>query len=438
MFVQSLEHGAWFQVHTLFAEFAATRLESEDPGAVARMHRRAAEWLRSRGQYVEATTHAAMAGDHEVVAEILSTYHLALLRNGRASTLLRLTRALPDETLREHPTLASAAAAAATLVGNLTLERRKLVQLASQGIVRDSRRSGSYPSALLAVVRAAGIDNGVAQAVSDGREAVELSESSADDEVLVAALAALARALYFAGDLDHALEVALRGAKLPSSARRTPGSALVRVTLALIAADQGRLASARSHAEQARAIVGGITSSRSWLGANAGVATGAVLAGDGDLVAAEHEFAVAESLLRDEVASIYHAHVLMPLAEVRCRRGRIDEAEATLRQARDEIAELSDTGRLPATAAEVDKRLVRARLEASHCEIVESPSQAEFAVLRLLSTDLSVREIAADLFLSANTVRSHTRSIYRKLGVGSREAAVARAEALRLFNKAET
>jgi LuxR family transcriptional regulator, maltose regulon positive regulatory protein len=230
------------------------------------------------------------------------------------------------------------------------------------------------------------------------------------------------------------LAVALRGAEYPSSTRRTPGYALARVTLALIAADQGRLASARNHAEQARGIVGSITSSRSWLGGNAAVATGTVLACDGELSRAEHEFAVAETLLRDEVASIHHAHVLIPLADVRARRGRIDEAAATLRQARDEIAELSDPGRLPAMADAVDQRLALARQQASHGEMVESPSQAEFAVLRLLLTDLSVREIAADLFLSANTVRSHTRSIYRKLGVGSREAAVARAEALELLS----
>lgn len=132
MFVQRLEHGEWFRVHTLFAEFAANRLESDDPGAVNQIHRHAAAWLRSRGLYVEATTHAALAGDHEVVAEILSTYHVALLRNGRAGTLFSLARALPDDTLVEHPTLAAAAATAATLLGRCALERRRLVQLASR------------------------------------------------------------------------------------------------------------------------------------------------------------------------------------------------------------------------------------------------------------------------------------------------------------------
>ena len=54
-------------------------------------------------------------------------------------------------------------------------------------------------------------------------------------------------------------------------------------------------------------------------------------------------------------------------------------------------------------------------------------------MLRLLATDLSVREIAAELCLSPNTVRSHTRAIYRKLGVDSRAQAVATTADLRGF-----
>jgi hypothetical protein len=50
-------------------------------------------------------------------------------------------------------------------------------------------------------------------------------------------------------------------------------------------------------------------------------------------------------------------------------------------------------------------------------------------VLSLLATDLSAREIGGQLFLSPNTVRSHTRAIYRRLDVHSRSEAVARADA---------
>ena len=64
--------------------------------------------------------------------------------------------------------------------------------------------------------------------------------------------------------------------------------------------------------------------------------------------------------------------------------------------------------------------------------MVEEPSAAELAVLRGLATDLSRREIGARLYISLNTVKTHIRELYRKLGVTSRAEAVARAEALGL------
>jgi ATP/maltotriose-dependent transcriptional regulator MalT len=54
-------------------------------------------------------------------------------------------------------------------------------------------------------------------------------------------------------------------------------------------------------------------------------------------------------------------------------------------------------------------------------------SPSERAVLRLLPSGLSQREIGGRLFLSVNTVKTHCRNIYVKLGAQSREEAVARA-----------
>ena len=51
---------------------------------------------------------------------------------------------------------------------------------------------------------------------------------------------------------------------------------------------------------------------------------------------------------------------------------------------------------------------------------------AELRLLPLLATHLSFPEIAAEMFLSRNTVKSHINSIYRKLGTSSRSQAVSR------------
>ncbi|HLM89780.1 MAG TPA: LuxR C-terminal-related transcriptional regulator, partial [Streptosporangiaceae bacterium] len=52
-----------------------------------------------------------------------------------------------------------------------------------------------------------------------------------------------------------------------------------------------------------------------------------------------------------------------------------------------------------------------------------------------LSTHLSFPEIAAEMFLSRNTVKSHTNSIYRKLGTSTRSQAVARSRELGLLQE---
>jgi LuxR family maltose regulon positive regulatory protein len=65
--------------------------------------------------------------------------------------------------------------------------------------------------------------------------------------------------------------------------------------------------------------------------------------------------------------------------------------------------------------------------------LVEPLSRRELEVLHLLATELSGPEIAQNLVISVTTVRSHTRSIYGKLGVHSRYEAVARARELGLL-----
>jgi LuxR family maltose regulon positive regulatory protein len=59
-------------------------------------------------------------------------------------------------------------------------------------------------------------------------------------------------------------------------------------------------------------------------------------------------------------------------------------------------------------------------------------TERELEVLRVLTTGASEREAAAELFVSASTIHSHTKAIYIKLGCSSRAEAIARARELGL------
>jgi LuxR family transcriptional regulator, maltose regulon positive regulatory protein len=70
--------------------------------------------------------------------------------------------------------------------------------------------------------------------------------------------------------------------------------------------------------------------------------------------------------------------------------------------------------------------------------LIEPLSERELEVLRLLGTDLDGPEIARELMVSLNTMRTHTKNIYGKLGVNNRRAAVRRAEDLKLLPPTRT
>jgi LuxR family maltose regulon positive regulatory protein len=77
------------------------------------------------------------------------------------------------------------------------------------------------------------------------------------------------------------------------------------------------------------------------------------------------------------------------------------------------------------------------RVTAARAAVVSYPavllSERELDVLGLLPSLLNAREIADEFTVSVNTVKSHIRSIYAKLGVSSRRQAVLRAEAAGLL-----
>ena len=140
-------------------------------------------------------------------------------------------------------------------------------------------------------------------------------------------------------------------------------------------------------------------------------------------------------------AAVVADHALMPGSKLVIHSEPHDVGPIVESAGRSDEAHLTggyEHRRRKARVAEVDDEFEQTRKRARRGGILEQPSPAELAVLRLLPSDLSMRQIGAELFLSPNTVHTHTRAIYRKLGVGSRAEAVARATTRGLLDESRS
>ena len=155
----------------------------------------------------------------------------------------------------------------------------------------------------------------------------------------------------------------------------------------------------------------------------------------GDLTAAVATLERAARMARVWGEGTYLIDALVALAEARLAAGDAEGARRALSVAR-ETAE-ADEVRLVAVRAltEAESRAGRGAARAARRagRLVEELTDRELAVLRMLPGPATQREIGSALFLSLNTVKGYTKSLYRKLDVPTRAAAVDRARDLGLI-----
>jgi LuxR family maltose regulon positive regulatory protein len=225
-----------------------------------------------------------------------------------------------------------------------------------------------------------------------------------------------------------------------SKARKSAEEALAAITgdqhlwrigalfvLSLVATDDGRQDDAESLAKEALTLADrfGLQGmpQTTW----ASVALGQALAENGKLDEAEPVLEEALSARRKipDLSPWPTPLALLALAKVRSERSDFTGARELLDEARKIVESYPEAGIFPALLERQERGLGRRRHKgtAQNGELTER----ELAVLRLFDGELSHRQIGESLYVSLNTVKTHVRSIYRKLGVSSREAALERA-----------
>jgi LuxR family maltose regulon positive regulatory protein len=414
LFVTVLD-GDWVRYHHLFAELLQRELRRSSPELVPELHRRAASWFEQEDLTEEAIRHASLAGDGEYAATLLNEHWLALFDERRYATLRRLIAGLPAERGRLGPFCDAVEALCMGLDGvDLRLVAERLDALESQ-------RDAPGVAQMIDHSRMSPYYGDVGRAVRDGWATWERSPNAVQAELA----AGFAVVLWFAGDhhgVRRVVEPYLNVIERP----RLRSWALA--SLALTAADEGHVELAERYAREAVdvAVEGG---SETALECHfAYVALGEALRLRGALDDAAEELSAAAKLTSRVPGSLFQAFTLTFEAQLDLTGGDRHRARAKAEAARRIIDSYPDTGALAARLATIE-----ATLQNGGPIRGSQPTPSELRVLELLARDLTRDQIAAQLFLTVPTVKSHIRRLYRRLGAQCRAEAIAAARHRRLI-----
>jgi LuxR family maltose regulon positive regulatory protein len=396
----------WYRYHHLFADLLRHELERVEPGAIEALHRRAAEWLGLNGAVDEAIRHNLAAGDDEAAAQLVAEMWRIPFNRGELATVDRWLDDLPEALVQARPDLCLARAWVLMDRGRPREAERWLLDASSEP-------EGVVLHAVLCFKLGK-----LGHAESIARDA--LARAPVESPLgLPVAYCVLGIALYYRGALEEAEPCLVEAARLAVSGHNALARIYALGYLGLVCLDAGDAAGAQVVTREALDHAAEPPASEHFVSAMALLAQGRLT---GDTAALEQSVALA----RRGAAPMEIAVALTGLGEAR-------RDPATLQEALALLVDCEDPGRLPTVIEETQIRL-RGRAPGPRRKLAADLSVRELAVLRLLPSGASLREIASTLYLSLNTVKTHSRSIYRKLGAGSREEAVQRGRELGLLD----
>jgi LuxR family maltose regulon positive regulatory protein len=422
----------WYRYHHLFGELLRHELKRRQPGRAAELHRRAGRWFLDAGMVSEAIGHLTAAGELDAASELIDNHWLAFTNAGQRETVARWMDQLPRGYIATDGRLCLAQARTALTVGERG-EVLRWVDLATQAPINnpgDDVELGEEVS----VVRAAAL-----QLLGDMRQAQQLAQrlapldgSSIWHSLAACLLGTSARWFDATDDAQALFETAI---KLGSSSPNFIVSMLALGRLALIAADRGDWLGCAAKVEAAFGVVRTNGLEEYWICSSAHIARGLLFRHDRRPTEARAELERAVSLARRGASLVELSYALTTLAELRRELGDRPAARELVLEARELLARCPEPGTLAPRLVDQSEASLRLIVDLSGARpvVIDQLTAREQSVLGLLPTGLSSREIADELGISRDTVKTHTRRIYQKLGVSSRRSAVARGRELGLL-----
>jgi LuxR family transcriptional regulator, maltose regulon positive regulatory protein len=415
----------WYRYHHLFRACLNTELRLESTELIPELHRRAAAWFAKAGDVSAAIDHAIRGHDFAGASELLAEHWNEIISSGGLHAVEMWLMSLPEHVVMADARLCMARAWTAFAKGAFDevlpcLENAEAAPVpgplldgttsvaSGAATLRASYwlRVGDFRKAVMYARQALALEHGPWRAISAnclGTASYWLDETAQARQHLEATI-----------DVGREL--------VPLVALFALG------LLALMDCESENWNAVAHRLHEARRMIDSGGLSEYWMTAGIELAAGLAAQHDGDLARAETAVARSLVLYRRGQAPVETANALLHLARAHFEQGLEVVARDEVEEARMLVRACPDPGpRILRLIAQTQARLRVAVGAAPPSTGSEVLSERELGVLRLLATNLTQREVGRELYLSLNTVKSHTRSVFRKLGVTDRAQAVARA-----------
>ena len=397
----------WYRYHHMFADLLRVELQRTEPDLVADLHRRAAVWFQTEGLLDDAVRHLAAAGDVEATADLIATRWAAEFNAGSLTTLSHWLGLLPDDAVAGDPRLC---AVQAWITLNLGRFDDALRWIEAAGT--PTHHGLAAQVAALRVVYA--FKKGHLTATMDTARRIIALHTEDAPQAAAATHCIYGAGLYFSGRIDEAQLAFRRAVRLAEHVGSHADRRYALGYLAMISARRGQLMQAEELIRRASGSTEELAAGGHAVDVMVSVATAIILDHRGDGPAAASAAEIAVRLSRKGAGILEVVEALTTQADILDRLG--DHKAATASRAEAHVL----LERCPATASPRTST-------AGHTDpMFEELTPKELEVARLLATKLSRREIGERLYVSLNTVKSHQRAVYRKLGVQDRAAAITR------------
>jgi LuxR family transcriptional regulator, maltose regulon positive regulatory protein len=397
--------GTWYRLHHLLRDLLRFELMRAAPERSAALHAAAGRWHAQSGDLMSAVEHLLEAGCRVEAADIVADNATKLLNVGRTYTVNRYIERLGD-LVDVHEGLAIVHGWVSFVTGRFA-EAERALDVARRLDV-DGVDAGLIQS-LTAMIHLAEGD------VAAGLRVVE--DEVPTREPTHPMVLGVVRVM--GGRFDEARPFLARANEMAASRPDHFVAAVTPVFEAIAEIEQGRAAAAR---DLARAAIADADRHRIAEAPQLALAHSVVARTTDDASAAMLAAMRGVQLARRSPENVMLTYALASAADVAFDHGHSD-ADQLLSEARSIVDRCVDPGISGRYLARVESRHGHAdRVEVR--ELVDELTDRELAVLRYLPTPWSQREIAGELYVSLNTVKTHCKAIYRKLGVDGRKAAV--------------